>query len=336
MVTAAAIELFLKLQKFFIWVAVAVFFAVVLHPAVDVLVRKVHLRRSLAAILVFLSGTAVFGGLGYLFVRPLVDQVNIFVNEFPTYVNDAAAGRGTIGHLVKDLGLDSYIQRNQPNLRKAVKAFEKPAVHLGRQVLSTVTAAVTIIVITFLMLIEAPRMMTSGLGALSPPLQSRVRRVLHDAARALAGYVAGVVAVSVLAATVSYLLLFSLGVPFAGPLALWVGFTALIPLVGAIIGAIPAVVVAFIHSTPAGITATIILVVYHLAENRTLERWINARTVGLTPLAVVVSVLVGLTMLGVLGALLAIPAAGVLNVVIRDLVAFRRERRLAQAQQGGT
>jgi predicted PurR-regulated permease PerM len=106
--------------------------------------------------------------------------------------------------------------------------------------------------------------------------------------------------------------------------------------VGAIIGAIPAVVIALIHSTPAGIAVAAILVVYHVAENRTLERWINARTVGLTPLAVVVSVLVGLTMLGVLGALLAIPAAGVLNVVIRDLVAFRGERRLAQAQQGGT
>jgi predicted PurR-regulated permease PerM len=336
MVTAAAIELFLKLQKFFIWVAVATFFAVVLHPAVDLLVRKARLRRSLAALLVFFAGIGIFGGLGYLFVRPLVDQVNIFVNEFPKYVSDAAAGRGTIGHLVKDLGLDSYIRRNQPNLRSAVKTLEKPAVHLGRQVLTTVTAAVTIIVITFLMLLEAPRMMTNGIGTLSPSLQPRVRKVLHDASRTLAGYVGGVLAVSVLAGTVSYLLLFALGVPFAGPLALWVGFTALVPLVGAIIGTIPAVVIAFIHSTPAGITVAAILVVYHLAENRTLAKWINARTVGLTALAVVVSVLAGLSLLGVLGALLAIPAAGVLNVVIRDLIDFRRERRLADDQEGGT
>jgi predicted PurR-regulated permease PerM len=336
LVTAAAIELFLKLQKFFIWVAVAVFFAVVLHPAVELLVRRAHLKRALAAILVFLTGTVFFGGLGYLFVRPLVDQVNIFVNEFPTYVSDAANGRGTIGQLVKEYGLDSYVQRNQQNLRNGVKAVQKPAIRLGRQVLSTVTAGVTIVVITFLMLIEAPRMMTSGLGALSPPLATRVRRVLHDAARTLAGYVAGVLGVGFLAGTVCYLLLFALGVPFAGPLALWAGFTAVIPLVGALIGSIPAVIIGFIHSTPAGITVLAVLVIYHVAENRTLEKWINARTVGLSPLAVVVSVLTGLSLLGVLGALLAIPAAGVLNVVIRDLVAFRRERRLAQAEQGGT
>jgi predicted PurR-regulated permease PerM len=283
-----------------------------------------------------LSGTALFGGLGYLFVRPLVDQVNIFVNEFPGYVSDAAAGRGTIGHLLKHYGLDQYVQRNQQNLRQAVKAVEKPAIHLGRQVLNTVTAAVTIIVITFLMLIEAPRMMASGLGTLSPPLQARAEKVLEDATRALAGYVAGELVVSTLAGGVCYLLLFSLGVPFAGPLALWAGFTAVIPLVGAIIGTIPAVVVAFIHSTPAGVTVLAVLAVYHLAENRTLEKWINARTVRLSPLAAVVSVVAGLSILGVLGALLAIPAAGVLNIVMRDLMAFHTEGQLDRAQQGGT
>jgi predicted PurR-regulated permease PerM len=330
LVTAAAIELFLKLQKLFIWVAVATFFAVVLHPAVDLLVRRLRLKRPLAALLVFFTGAVTFGGLGYLFVRPLVGQVNIFVNEFPRYLSDAANGQGTIGRLVKQYGLDSYVRRNQQNLRNAVKTVEKPAIHLGRQVLNTVTAAVTIIVITFIMLIEAPRMMTNGLGILSPPLRTRVRRVLHDAARTLAGYVAGVLVVSILAGAVCYLVLLALDVPFAGPLALWAGFTAVVPLVGAIIGTIPAVVIAFIHSTPAGITVLVILVVYHFAENRTLEKWINARTVGLSRLSIVVSVLAGLSLLGVLGALLAIPAAGVLNIVIRDLVAFRRERRLAQ------
>ncbi len=324
LVTLALLEIFLKLQKVFTWIAVALFISMVLHPAVEWLVRRAHMRRSLAAIVVFLIGVGSFAGLGYLFVRPLVDQVNIFVNEFPGYVDDAQAGRGTIGHLVKRYNLDGFVQRNQQSLRKALNRVEKPAVHLARSVFETLTAAVSIIVVTFLLLIEGPRMMRSGLGALSPPLRAEARQIIDDASRTLAGYVGGLLATSALAGGACYLLLWSFGVPFRGVLALWTGFAAVIPLVGALIGAVPAVTVAFIHSTPAGIAVLVLLVVYNLVENRTLGKWINRQTVGLSALAVFLSVLVGLSLLGVLGALLAIPTAGVLHVIMRDVIDFRR------------
>jgi predicted PurR-regulated permease PerM len=325
LVTLGLLELFLRLQKVFIWVAVALFVSMVLHPAVEWLVRRGHLRRPLAALTVFLIGVGSFAGLGYLFVRPLVDQVNTFVNQFPGYVDDAKAGRGTIGHLVKRYDLNGFVQRNQQNSRKALTAVEKPAVHLARSVLDTLTAAVTITVVTFLLLIEGPRMMRSGLGALSPPMRAEARQMLDDASRTLAGYVAGLLITSALAGAACYLLLWVTGVPFRGVLALWTGFAAVIPLVGALIGAVPAVTVAFIHSTPAGIAVVVLLIVYHLVENRTLGKWINTRTVGLSALAVFLSVLVGLSLLGILGALLAIPTAGVLHVIARDLIAFRRD-----------
>jgi predicted PurR-regulated permease PerM len=324
LVTLGLLELFLRLQKVFIWVAVALFVSMVLHPAVEWLVRRGHLRRPLAALTVFLIGVGSFAGLGYLFVRPLVDQVNTFVNQFPGYVDDAKAGRGTIGHLVKRYDLNGFVQRNQQNSRKALTAVEKPAVHLARSVLDTLTAAVTITVVTFLLLIEGPRMMRSGLGALSPPMRAEARQMLDDASRTLAGYVAGLLITSALAGAACYLLLWVTGVPFRGVLALWTGFAAVIPLVGALIGAVPAVTVAFIHSTPAGIAVVVLLIVYHLVENRTLGKWINSRTVGLSALAVFLSVLVGLSLLGILGALLAIPTAGVLHVIVRDLIEFRR------------
>jgi predicted PurR-regulated permease PerM len=325
LITLGLLELFLKLQKIFIWVAVALFVSMVLHPAVEWLVRRGHLRRPLAALLVFLIGVGSFAGLGYLFVRPLVDQVNIFVNQFPGYIDDAQAGRGTIGHLVKRYDLDGFVKRNQQTLRKALTKVEKPAVHLARSALDTLTAAVTITVVTFLMLIEGPRMMRSGLGALSPPMRAGARKILDDASRTLAGYVGGLLVTSALAGGACYLLLWATGVPFRGVLALWTGFAAVIPLVGALIGAVPAVTVAFIHSTPAGIAVLVVLIVYRLVENRTLGKWINTRTVGLSALAVFLSVLVGLSLLGILGALLAIPTAGVLHVVARDLIAFRRD-----------
>jgi predicted PurR-regulated permease PerM len=324
LVTLGGLELFLKLQKVFIWIAVALFLSMVLHPAVEWLVRRGHMRRPVAAIMVFLIGVGSFASLGYLFVRPLVDQVNIFVNEFPGYVDDAQAGRGTIGHLVKRYNLDGFVQRNQQSLRTALNRVEKPAVHLARSVLDTLTAAVSIVVVTFLLLIEGPRMMRSGLGVLSPPMRAGARQIIDDASRTLAGYVGGLLVTSALAGVACYLMLWALGVPFRGVLALWTGFAAVIPLVGALIGAVPAVTIAFIHSTPAGVGVLVLLIVYHLAENRTLGKWINRQTVGLSALAVFLSVLVGLSLLGILGALLAIPTAGVLHVIMRDLIDFRR------------
>lgn len=326
--TLATIEVVIKLRKVLIWVAIAAFFAVVLHPAVDLLVRKLRLRRTLAALIVFLLCTALIVGAGYTFVRPIVNQVNDFVNNFQAYVADARAGRGTIGHLVKRYNIDGYIDRNQASLRAGLKSAEKPLVRLARGVLDTITAIVTIVVVTFLMLIEGPRMIQSGFAVLSPDRRRQFETVLRDATRALSGYVAGNLATGIVAGGVCYVSLTVLGVPFRGVLSLWVGFTTVIPLVGALIGAVPAVIVAFIHSTPAGIAMIVIFVVYQQIENRTFTKVIMARTVALSPLAAVVSVLVGLQLLGILGALLAIPAAGVINVVVRDLWGFRQARRL--------
>jgi predicted PurR-regulated permease PerM len=325
--TAGVIEIVIKLRKVIIWVAIAAFFAVVLHPAVEFGVRKLRLKRALAALIVFVLGMAVLGAAGYAFIKPIVNEVNDFVNNFPSYVNDAKAGRGTIGHIVKRYHIDGYVDRNQAKLKAALKTAEKPLVHLARGILDTLTAIATIIVVTFLMLIEGPRMMENGLAVLSPTRRAHVEEVLTDATSALAGYVAGNLAMAIIAGGVCYLALVALGVPFRGVLALWVGFTTIIPLVGAVIGAIPAVTVAFIHSTPAGIAMIVILIVYQQIENRTFAKRIMARTVALTPLATVVSVLVGFDLLGILGVLLAIPAAGVINVVIRDLWRYRRARR---------
>jgi predicted PurR-regulated permease PerM len=325
--TLGGIWLVIRLQHVLIWVAIAMFFAVVLHPAVSALVRVAHLRRTLAALVVFVLFAAAVAGLGYLFVRPIADQVNIFVNDFPHYVADAKAGRGTIGHLVKDYDIDGYVERNQSKLKSALKAAEKPAVHVARNVVNTLAAMATIVVVTFLMLIEGPRMMAGGLAMLSPPVRKRVQTVIHEISRAVSGYVGGVAATSALAGGITYLLLWPLGVPFRGVLALWVGFTALVPIVGVVFGLIPAVIVATIHSTPAGITVFVVLVAYHIVENRTLGKWINRHTIALSPLGVVVSILAGLSLLGFLGALLALPAAGVIHVVIRDVWNFRHSER---------
>ena len=321
--TVVVVDIALRLQQVVIWLAISSLFAVVLHSPVSFLVRRLKLGRALAAILVFLTATVLIVGLGYLFVRPIVDQVNTSINNFSTYVKDARAGRGTIGHLVKKYNIVNYVDKNQTVLENDLKAAEKPAEKVATGLLNTLTAMATIIVVTFLLLIEGPKMLEGGLGLLSPSLRERVRLVIKDVVRALAGYMGGVLVTGVLAGVVSYFAMWALGIPFRGVLALWIGFTALIPLVGVILGVLPAAAVGLIHSTPSGIAIIVIVIGFHVLRSRTLGKRINAHTIALSPLGVAVSVLAGFQLLGFLGVFLAIPAAGVIHVVARDVWRLR-------------
>jgi predicted PurR-regulated permease PerM len=179
-------------------------------------------------------------------------------------------------------------------------------------------------VLSFMMILYGPDMLAGATGMLSPPTRERVRAVGGDCARAVTGYVFGNLLISVIAGLVTFVGLFVFGVPFRGVLALWVGFADLIPLVGATLGAIPTVGIAFLHSIPAGIGMLAIYIVYQQVENHVIQPVVMHKTVKLNQLFVLVSVLVGVELFGFIGALLAIPAAGVIQVVVRDVYDHRK------------
>src|SRR5947209_20282930 len=129
-----------------------------------------------------------------------------------------------------------------------------------------------------------------------------------------------------IAGLVTFFSLWGFGVPFKGVLGLWVGFADLIPLVGATLGAVPTVGIAFLHSTTAGIGMAIVFTVHQQFENHVLQVVIMSKTVKLNQLFVLTSVLIGVELAGFIGALLAIPAAGVLQVIVRDVYEHRQGR----------
>ncbi len=316
--TVVAGLIVMKLARIISWLVVAAFIALILTPVVDFFQRRLHLRRSLAILLTFVVGAAVLSAALYAFIRPIVDQVSHFADNFPRYVDDAKAGRGAVGHLVHKYRIDNYISKNQDKFKAALSSAGKPAASIARKLASTVAAIVTIIVLAFLMLAVGPGMADSGLNALPPRYRQRLRKVAADSARAVTGYVAGNLLISLIASVMTFLSLWILGVQFRAVLSLWVFFADLIPLVGATLGAIPAVMVAALASPVKGIIMIAIFVAYQQFENHVLQVTIMAKTVRLNPLAVLVSVLIGVELFGFLGALLAIPAAGVIQVVVRD------------------
>lgn len=322
--TVAGLVLLRELARVVAWLVVAVFFAVVLTPAVDWLEHRGRVRRGVATILVFLAGLGLLVGMLYAFIRPIVEQAQQFVEDLPQYVEDAQAGRGAIGELVERYELQDYVEENQERLRNAVTGLGTPALDFVRGLFSTLFAFLTIMVLTFLILLEGPGLAAGVLAIVPEEHRERVRAVAGDAARAVSGYMLGNLLISLVAGTATYVFLRIAGVPYAEVLALYVAFTDLIPLVGATLGAVPTVAVAFLYSVPTGIATAIFFIVYQQFENHVLQVSVMSRTVAVNPLFVLVSALAGVELFGLLGALLAIPAAGVIQVVVRDLWDHRR------------
>ena len=312
-------EVLKELSRVVAWLVVAGFLAVVLTPAVDYLQHRGRLRRGAATAIVFLVGIGLLAGMLYMFIRPIVDQASDFIDDLPELVDKAQRGEGWAGELVERYDVEEWVEENRDRFQEALSSAGAPAVDIVRSVFNTIFALVTILVLTALMLQRGPDL-TKGALALVPPHQrDRVRLVAGDAARAVSGYMLGNFLISIIAGSSTYVVLKILGVPYAEVLALWVAFADLIPMVGATLGAIPTVGVAFLHSTPAGIVALVFYVVYQQFENHVLQVTIMSRTVDVNPLTVLISVLAGVELFGFLGALLAIPFAGVVQVIVRNV-----------------
>ncbi len=322
---AAAIELILALKTVIELLIIATFLAVVLSPAVSVLVR-LKFRRSLATTIVFFLGMAAFGGLGYLFIHPLYQQAIHFANDLPGTLARVQSGKGRIGSIVARYHLQKDAATYIPKIRNYLSHLGGPALSAARTVLSGLGGLVLLLIMTFLILLEGPSLVRGLLRVLSPRQAGRVRQILDDIAKSVTGYVIGNFATSVIAGIVCAISLTLLGVPFAIVFGVWVAMVDLLPLVGGLLAGVPTVAFAFLHSPTAGIVMLIVFLVYQQLENHLLNPLIMSRTVRLNPLWVLLSVLAGAELAGFIGALLAIPAAGTIHVVARDIWDERRGR----------
>jgi predicted PurR-regulated permease PerM len=320
-----AVLLVWELRRIISWVVIAAFFATILNPVVDALTR-LRMRRGVATSIVFFLGVATFAGLVYTFVRPIYDAGQDFARDIPGFVERAKNGEGRVGELIKQFNIDEKVAETAPKLEDALSNAGGPAINAAQRVASGLLALLTILVLSFLMLLQAPHIIGSFVGLLSPKHAVQVRRIGADCSRAVTGYMAGNLLISLVAGVSTWIFLLVVGVPFAGVLGLWVGFADLLPLVGATLGAIPTIAISFLHSTGAGIAMLIFYIVYQQFENHILQPVVMSRTVKLNALLVLLSVLVGVELAGFVGALLAIPAAGVIQVVVRDLWDDRQQR----------
>jgi predicted PurR-regulated permease PerM len=313
------------------WIIVAIFLTLALNPAVEAFERR-GLRRGIATALTSLLALGVMVAAGSLFIPTLVDEATGFADELPEYVNDVSEGRGPLGELVERYEIDERVRDAvQGGDASSVLGFSDTALAVTQSVITFIVAVVTIAFMTFFMLLEGPRWMERFYGLLPEGSRETWRGIGSDIYRTVGGYVTGNLLISVIAGVSSTIVLLILDVPYAVALGLLVAILDLIPLAGATLAAIILTAVAFLTSIPAGIIVLAFMIVYQQIENHLLQPLVYSRTVQLSPLAILISVLIGAKIAGILGALAAIPVAGAIQVVLLAWLRARRERRSREA-----
>jgi predicted PurR-regulated permease PerM len=306
------------------WVFVALFLTLALEPAVRFLQHR-GLTRGAAAAIIYLVALLVAIGLGALLLPPLIDQIRGLADAAPGYVHDLTKGRGPLGFLERKYHVVEKVREATKNGGASTLAGGAgTVVSIGRSVVTSIVAFVTVVFLMLFMILEGPAWVQRGIGLMPVEQRPRWRSIGDQIAQTVSGYVTGNLLLSVIAGGSSTIVLLILGVPFALALGLLVAILDLIPLAGATVAGIVLGTVGFLTSITAGVIVVVFFVVYQQIENHVLQPLVYGRTVQLTPLVVLISVLIGSEVAGVLGALAAIPVAGTLQILLVDWLAHHR------------
>ena len=310
------------------WILIALFFALALNPAVEVLMRR-GLRRGYAAAIAFLGALFLIAAIASVFIPTLVTEISGFRDELPRYVEDVTRGRGPLGDLAERYDLVERVEAAVADGGVGqLLGFSGFAVSIAKGIITAIVATVTIAFMTFFMLLEGPVWIDRLYSLMPDEHRPRIERIASNIYRTIGGYVTGNLFISLIAGVTSTIVLVVMGVPYAVALGLVVAILDLVPLAGATLAAIIVSIVAFLTSVPAGIVVVIFFVVYQQVENHFIQPVVYSRTVQLSPLAILIAVLLGAEIAGVLGALAAIPIAGTIQVLIVEWLRLRGERSL--------
>ncbi|MFG2073642.1 AI-2E family transporter [Nonomuraea maritima] len=315
--TAIAIaQMVMQSLSTIILVVVAMFLAVGLDPAVVALQRRGLARRAAISI-VFAGVIVAFALFGLAVVPPVSQQLTEFVNAVPGYITELSNNE-TLRQLDAEYQILTQVRTFVtstlgPSLASGIMGA-------GLVVLNGVFTTVTLLVLMLYFLGSLHTIKDYLLKLVPASRRPRTRSMAEQILTGIGGYVAGNVLISVIAGVLTWIFLSIADVQYALALALIVALTDLIPLVGATIGAVLVTGVALLQSMPAGIACAVFFVVYQQVENYVVYPRVMKHSVDVTPAVTVIAALFGGALLGIVGALLAIPVAAAISLVIREIV----------------
>jgi predicted PurR-regulated permease PerM len=312
----AFLYLLIQIRSTLLLLAIAVFLAVALGPAVDFFARK--LPRAASILVVYVLIFCVFSGVLALVVPPVINGATDLSENIPEYIRDLRNNDAIRGFDDK-YDVTTRLQEEAGKLPSRLGDAATALQSIAAGAFNAAFQLLTILTMTFFLLLDGKRMAAFLLRRFGGDRESQLFGVLGRIYRSTSGYVAGALTITSINGILTFIILTILGVPFAVPLAVLMSFFGLMPLVGATIGGVIILIVTLFTDFPsATIIYGIFLILYQQMENNVLQPFIFKRTVNVHPLAVIVAILAGSAVLGVVGALVAIPVAAAIQIILRE------------------
>jgi predicted PurR-regulated permease PerM len=336
-VVLGALFLLWQIRTFIGWFVISLFLAAVLNPAVNWLQHRHRLmKRPLAIGLTYLGLVVALIFVVGIFLPVLVDQINGLTKFVATAANAPEGPTEYLKGLAQQNGLGGLFERFSDQLKDLrdelgalLRNLFSSTGAIAISAAGFVAALATVLTLTFFLLLGSERYVNAGVGLFPEAHQPLVRRILGQSAGAVSGYVSGNLAISVICGVTTFVVLIALGMPYAAPLALLVAVLDLVPLVGATLGGALLVIVGLFVEPWKAVVLLVFVLVYQQVESNFLQPIVYSKAVQLNGLVILIALLVGGQLLGIPGALLAIPVAEIIRIVVTELLAYRHTKREA-------
>jgi predicted PurR-regulated permease PerM len=313
------------LRRPLVWLVIAFFLAVALNPPVNRIARFMPKRsRGLATGLLLIVILTVMGLLLYALVPALVSQTQSFARDVPGIIERMReSDSALVQSIAQSEPLSELSEIDQSQLLGRLSGLSGSVLDVVRGFFGSVVATLSVLVLTFFMIIEGPSWTELFWRFQDPHRRVQRRKLAGRMAKVVTGYTNGRLIISGIAGGISIIVMTIVGVPYAVPLGIVVGLFGLLPLVGATLGAVVVVLVALINSLADGVIMIIFFAIYQQFENNLIQPYIDSKTVQLSPLSALISAILGISLAGILGALLAIPAGACLQILAKEYAGQR-------------
>ncbi|MBP6042199.1 AI-2E family transporter [Candidatus Saccharibacteria bacterium] len=304
-------------------IIIAFFLALALSPAVNWLTAHLpgeNKRRGVATGIAYLTILSLITFLGYLLIPPLANQTENFVRELPDFINQLETGDDFVSGFIQKYELTDQITELEDELSSRVTNVGGPLFEYVGQIFSNIAALLIIVVLAFFMLVEGPEWFERYSQLLSTRRRAHHKELADKMYKVITGFVNGQLLVATIAAASTFVVLTIVDVDFALPLAVLVGIFGLVPFIGATLASIIVVIAALFQSSTAAIIVLVYYIIYQQIENNFIQPIVQSRTLEMSPMLVFIASVIGVYVGGILGAILAIPLAGCIRVLVNDYI----------------
>jgi predicted PurR-regulated permease PerM len=324
-VCAIALYLVWRVRTLLRLVAISLFVTLVILPIVDALDRRTRAHRGLIILGVYLALFASVVVIGYIVIPSVVKEVGQLSHNAPRYARELR-GNPTFRHYDNRYHISAKLVQDARHLPERLAHLAGPLKKVTVSAAAFIGQLLTVLVLTFLLTLHGRDYVNMAL-ALTGEREEHYRQLVIRINRAVAGYMLGNIVISVLATLVTWIVLSILGVPYAISLGFVMGFFDLIPMVGATIGSIVvALATVTVHFPIATIVWIVAIFLWQRFENYVIQPLIYGKMLRVNPLVTIIAVLAGASLLGILGALIAIPTAAAIQILLSDWWSSRRGR----------